>query len=223
MDVLRASTTVATALYYGAREIIPFRYPSEAEEMVGRMERNEVILAGERKSVKIPGFDLGNSPLEYLTGVVSNKVILFCTTNGTRMMKRVGSQRNVLLSAFVNMSSVVERLISDARDVLILCSGHEGGFSLEDSVCSGMIISRLRGSVKEYRIELGDEATAAEILYDHFKDDLMDMAMSSSHGRNLIDSGMEEDVRFCMMVDKFNIVPELRSGVWVSGKRGIEK
>jgi 2-phosphosulfolactate phosphatase len=210
IDVLRASTTIVTALANGSKAVIPFADPEEAREASGRYPVSARLLCGERNGLRIEGFDLGNSPSEYSEARVKGKTLLYASTNGSPMIQRARAGR-VSVAGFVNISAVVNRLDSGA-DCRIACSGREGGFSIEDAVCAGMIADRLasRGA------ELDDSGRAGMALYGFFAGRLDEMIRGSDHGRYLTRLGMGNDLDDAIRVDHLNVVPLLQDGELVA-------
>jgi 2-phosphosulfolactate phosphatase len=207
LDVLRATTTIAYALQAGCRDIIPVEDISEAMRLADTLGKDRTLLCGERGGQKIPGFHLGNSPLEYTPQVVEGKTRLLTTTNGTRALV-VAQGAEVLTGSFVNLSMVAARAVADERDLLLLCAGRESRFSLEDTVCAGGLLSRL----PEGMYELSDAAVVAAALYRRHSDDLLGMMRASQHGRYLVSLGLERDLSVAAAVDALPVVGRLCEG-----------
>ena len=206
VDVLRASTTVIAALNNGAERVIPVRSKEEAIEVSKRFTPGSVLLCGERKGIRIKGFDLGNSPTTYDKATVRNRVLIFTSTNGSGMILKAREAEELLIAGFINAGAVVERVIKKGADVVVACSGKEGDFSLEDSVCAGMIVRMMS---RKTVLEASDSARAASILFDCFEGDLLGMVQGSSHGKYLIEIGMADDLATCVSVDVTKVVPVL--------------
>lgn len=208
IDVLRASTSIAVALANGARSVIPFDSPEEAVTRRLSLDKSEVRLAGERKMLTIPGFDLGNSPREFTPEAIGGKTVLMVTTNGTGSLNAVQGARDVVVGAYVNFTAVLALLRSAARggsDVTIICAGRERQFSLEDAACGGRyvrnIAKRLTGA------ELNDGARAAALLDKRYGDNIKRLFEESTHGRALAEAGFAEDLDICAAVDSYSVVP----------------
>ena len=116
IDVLRATTTIAAALHAGARTVIPFLTTEDAMRTANRYQRGEVKLAGERQMVAIPGFELGNSPLEFTTASVGGQTVLLTTTNGTRALLAAEDARAVYIASYGNFSLVRAQLLQALQD-----------------------------------------------------------------------------------------------------------
>ncbi len=187
IDVFRFTTALLTALEAGAAAFAAVGEPAEAEAM--RAEDPALLLAGERKAVKIPGFDFGNSPLDHLGEDYKGRKMVFCTTNGTKAVQLAAGARKVLLASLRTAKATAQFLQKCGRDVIFIPAGVEGKFSLEDTWCAGLIISYLP------TIELGDGALTAKLLAEHIP--LSGLA-KSEHGQNLQRLGFYGDLEFCL-------------------------
>jgi len=212
MDILRATSVMVQALSRGAREIIPVKTVEEAFQVVKRFPSGTTLLGGERGSRKIEGFDFGNSPREYQEENVRGKRLILTTTNGTRAFHVVSSGEEVLVGSFFNISAVAERCLRMDRDVLIYPSGDEGHFSLEDTVCGGMLVDRIiQKGGKSFT--LTDASRSAHILFQRFEANLVESLYLSQHGRDLIDQGFDDDLTYCAQLDTTTLVPVFKEGV----------
>jgi 2-phosphosulfolactate phosphatase len=210
IDVLRASSTIVTALSNGARGVIPASTVESAMKIAGNLGPEQVLLGGERNGRIIPGFDLGNSPAEYTASKVQGKSIIFSSTNGSQAMVKARYAAELAVGAFVNMSATAAFVREHPRDFVILCSGRNGGFSLEDAVCAGMLIARV---AEDQDPVLTDSAVAAMSLYRSFGRGILKMMRSSDHGRYLEEIGFGDDIRCCATVDSLSVVPLLEGNV----------
>jgi len=210
IDVLRASTTVCKALQSGARAIIPVEQPGEAAEMRDKIGVEETILGGERGGIKIDNFTLGNSPLDYTPEAVAGKIVILTTTNGTRAYACAKYSKNIITGGLVNVSRVAAKVAKSDRDLVILCAGDEGDFSIEDTLCGGMLIHKL---MDEFRIELklNDAASLALLLYRNNSGSLAATIASGEHGRLLAELGFADDVRFASEIDSIPVLPVLKN------------
>jgi len=212
IDVLRATSVIIHAMSQGALEIIPVRTVEDAFQMAKAFPPGFVLLGGESESKNIPGFDLGNSPREYVAERVKGKKLILTTTNGTKAFHLVSSGKEILVGSFFNIGAVAQRCLELDRDLLIFPSGDEGNFSLEDSICGGMLIeliTRKRGKT----ISSTDASECAKILYRRFADNLTEAFHLSRHGKELIGRGYEEDLAYCARIDAIPLVPIFRDGV----------
>lgn len=208
IDVLRASSTVAAALANGAKAVIPLDSPDEVIIRAKQFERSEVRMAGERKALPIPGFDLGNSPSEFTAEAVSGKTVVFTTTNGTSALLAVQGARDVVMASYVNFSSVCTLLRTAARgetDVALVCAGRDKQFSLEDAACAGRYASAIVKGLE--CVEIGDGAAACEIIDRRYGGRLDKLFADSEHGRTLIAAGLEKDLEVCATIDAFPVIP----------------
>ncbi len=210
IDVLRSSTTIAMALSNGAREIIPVASLERAVNVSGG-QGDSMLRGGERNGKMIEGFALGNSPREYTEEKVKGKGILFTTSNGTLAIEKARFAKGIVICGFVNMSRVVSFLGGLKGDVVVLCSGRGGMFSLEDTVCAGMLLRNVVESGVE--VDLSDGANAAISLFKSFGKNLLKMLKGSEHGRYLISIGFGDDLPVCAAVDSIPVLPQLSGNV----------
>lgn len=218
IDVLRASTAIITAIDNGCREIIPTDTVDAAMEIAQRLGRNEVSLCGERSSKKVKGFNLGNSPSEYSRNTIGGKTLVYTSTNGSGAIIRSRNSDLSLIGAFVNISAVARSTVQGEDDIIILCSGEDGTFSLEDTVCGGMLITKIldiRGSSEQ--IDFNDAALAAQVLYRTYAHDILGMLKITNHGRHLTEIGFGNDLDFCAIIDTTTVIPILIEGRVVKG------
>lgn len=212
IDVLRASSTITTALGNGARDIIPVESQEDATRLMQEIGRKYVLLCGERGGHKIEGFDLGNSPFEYTGSQIQDKTLIFCSTNGSRTMVKASAAGKVVVGTFINAGSVLEfARKSEFEEYILLCSGKEGRFSLEDAVCAGMMASRLQERFPK-SLELSDSAQSAIQIYSQHKQNIEQVVSGSAHGRFLAGLGFQEDLLFCSQIDTLPLVPVLETG-----------
>ena len=209
IDVLRATTTIAAALAAGARTVIPFTEIEDAVRTAKQYERGEVKLAGERHMVAIPGFDLGNSPLEFTEQAVGRQTVLLTTTNGTKALLASEDAKAVFVASYANFSVTLARLqaaLDSGHDIAIVCSSRAGQPSLEDSACAGRFASALRAA--NVTLEVNDAAQMCELLADKYGDDLRRLFTDAEHGRALRDAGFDADLETCAAIDRYPILAE---------------
>ena len=205
IDVLRASSTIITALSNGAKEIVPVGTVEFAVKVSGGIFGGQTLLGGERNTKKIEGFALGNSPSEYTTEIVSGKSIVFYSTNGSRAIVKAKYSTNLFLCSFNNLNVVAKHLKKLNEDVIILCSGNNNFFNLEDSVCAGMLINEMSAGNK--KTELTDSSTSAMTLFKAFGKNIFKMLTETDHGRLLINNGFEADLKACAELDSTDVIP----------------
>ncbi len=211
IDVLRASTSIITALKHGAREVIPVASVENAVKISGSLFGDVVLRCGEREGKIIPGFNLGNSPFEYTPEAVQNKSLIFTSTNGSLAMVKAKFSRQLIIAGFVNVTSVVDHLHKLNEDFTIICAGKEHNFCIEDVVCGGMIIQLMEK--RNGKSALTDSALAAQSLYKTFGKSIYKMLKNSDHGRYLASIGFAEDLKACADVDTLPYLPVLTNGV----------
>ncbi len=212
IDILRATSVIIQALSQGAMEVIPVSTVEEVFQMAKNFPQDTTLLGGERGSKKIEGFDLGNSPREYVREKVEGKRLILTTTNGTKAFHSVSSGREVAAGSFFNIGATAKWCLDLNRDILLFPSGDGGRFSLEDTICGGMLIDQVTKTVKK-STALTDAAQSAHILYQRFEDNLVEAFHVSCHGKDLVAKGFEDDLAYCAQIDITDIVPTFRDGV----------
>jgi 2-phosphosulfolactate phosphatase len=216
IDVLRASTTICTALAAGAARVIPFSTVEDARRTADTFAATgeRPLLGGERGGVRIEGFDLGNSPLEYTRERVAGKTVAFTTTNGTRALLAAAPAERVYIGAFANLTAIAERLAADPGDVHMICAGTDGQVTTEDVVCAGRIVAAFKSLVKEITLA-NDEAAIATvtggILAINDEQRLIHLR-GSLGGRNLVELGYDADIEFAARIDSAPVVPTFANG-----------
>jgi 2-phosphosulfolactate phosphatase len=211
IDVLRATSTIITALNNDAKEIVPVASIEFAVKVSGGMFGGQTLLGGERNTKKIEGFALGNSPLEYSKDVVEGRSIVFFTTNGTKTIAKAKFSENLFACSFSNISAVAKQIILLDVNVEIFCSGRNNFFSIEDSICAGMLASKIIKSNPS--AELNDSAKAAISLYEKFGSDILKAMNESEHGKILIENGFGSDIEYCSSIDLFDVIPVYHNGI----------
>ena len=210
VDVLRATTTIVTALAAGAEAIQAF---SDLEQLVQASEAwptEKRVRIGERGGQTVDGFDLGNSPFDCTPERVKGRRVFMSTTNGTRALERVAPAKTVLAAALVNRRAVVQSLLArQPTQVWIVGSGWGGSYSLEDTVCAGAIAHSLLLSTEVPLADLAgnDETVAAIALYQQYQDDLVALMHQASHGKRLLKLDRHEDLKYCAQMDTLDVLP----------------
>jgi len=205
IDVLRASSTIITALKNGAKEVVPVGTVEFAVKVSGGIFGGQTLLGGERNTKKIEGFALGNSPSEYTTEIVSGKSIVFYSTNGSRAIVKAKYSTNLFICSFNNLKALAKHIKKLNEDVVVLCAGNNNFFSLEDSVCAGMLISELIAGNKTF--ELTDASTSALTLFKSFGKNIFKLLSETDHGQLLINNGFEDDLKACSELDSTDVIP----------------
>jgi 2-phosphosulfolactate phosphatase len=206
IDVLRATSTIATALKVGTCAVQTFSSLTDLVNASQQWPASQRLLAGERGGAKVEGYDLGNSPLDCTPELMAGKRLFLSTTNGTRALQRVAEAKTVLAGALINRQAIVNYLLNHQPQTLwLLGSGWEGGYSLEDTVCAGAIASLLTQTAN-YQVG-NDEVIAAIALYQQWQDRLGELLQQASHGQRLLRLGCDQDLHYCASLDILDIVP----------------
>ena len=227
IDVLRATSVITTALDNGAREVIPVRTVEEAESLFAASNASVTLRGGERNALKIEGFDLSNSPLEYKKKTVEGKTLILTTTNGTNAINNIIGADEVVLACFRNVAAVVEHVLErlprcdsptsldvglshcGSRNVVIVCAGTEGRLSLDDGLCAGMIIELMK---QQTEVELDDLGLLLNRFYNESKDNLFGALSGCYHLKRLFTLGFYDDIKFCLETNCVQTVPVLENG-----------
>lgn len=202
-DVLRATTSMATALAAGASEVRAFGTLDAAKEAAQKSGNPNRLLCGEQNCVRPDGFDLGNSPLEFIADRVKGKSIFMCTTNGTRALLAARGATRCFAAALINRSATARVLRQIGLDVTLLCSGTNGEIAAEDLVGAGAVTDAL-GQVA--RTESAEQYLK---LFREYKSDLPARFRGVSGGINIIRAGLEPDIDFAARLDVFDVVAEV--------------
>lgn len=209
IDVLRATSVITTAIANGATKVIPKLTVEEAFEEKKRLIAlgKEVLLGGERQALKIKGFDCTNSPLEYEKEVVAGKIVILSTTNGTRALTLASKGKVVLVASLLNAKAVAEKVVKYGKDVMIINSGTNGEFSMDDFICGGYIIDLV---TKKVTCDLTDISKMAKNFYctsTNIRETLKD----AKHYGVLKALGLERDLEYCLTKDIYDYVPEYKN------------
>lgn len=217
VDVLRATSTIATALSAGAEAVQIFSSIDELMQTSEQWEPEKRLRAGERGGSTVAGCDMGNSPLACTPERVTGRRLFISTTNGTRCLERIRESSSVLTAALINRQAVVNFLLEKQPEtVWIVGSGWEGSFSLEDTVCAGAIAHSLTTHLAETTgkapIEFvgNDEVIGAIALFTQWKDRLLDLMHHASHGQRLLRLDCTEDLNYCAQLDTLDVLPTQR-------------
>ncbi|MBA2499107.1 MAG: 2-phosphosulfolactate phosphatase [Chitinophagaceae bacterium] len=209
IDVLRATSTIATALYNGARCVIPVDSVSRCIELGKQIDG---ITAGERDGKVAEGLEYGNSSFEYPKEFISNKTLVLTTTNGTRLLHMALEKgaSEIITGSFPNLSAICNHLIEQNRPVILGCAAWKDRINIEDTLFAGAVISRIKD---QFSLNC-DASHIAETLYHEAKHDLFEFMKKNdaSHYHRLMDFGLEDDIRYCLTPDVANILPEYLDG-----------
>jgi len=205
IDVLRASTTIITALSNGCAAIVPVADPQDARRRAAEAGNGTALVAGERRGEPIPGFDLGNSPVEFLSPHVRGKTVYFTTSNGTRALLASRAAATIGIAALLNATAAAAWAIEAGRDVTIVCSGSHGRHSLEDWTCGGLVVARILTAVPD--AALTDAAHDALETGRRYGADVVRLKHDAPWARRLIAAGRAADVDACLRLDTTTLVP----------------
>jgi 2-phosphosulfolactate phosphatase len=215
IDVLRATSTIATALYNGAKEIIPV---DSVERCIQLGKELECITAGERDGQVAPGLQYGNSSFEYPREFIANKTLVLTTTNGTKLlhMALAKGATEIITGSFLNLSAVCEHLLKMDKDVILACAAWKDRVNMEDTIFAGAVVARVKDS---FEINC-DSSQIAFTLYNNSKNDMYTFMKDhdASHYHRLTNFGLEKDIRHCLTPDLANVLPEYANGKLVVQK-----
>jgi 2-phosphosulfolactate phosphatase len=220
IDVLRATTTMATALAVGAEAVQVFSDLDRLQQTSAQWPAEKRLRAGERGGSKVPGYDLGNSPLDCTPELMGGKRLFISTTNGTRALQTIEKSPTVLAAALINRHSVVRHLMATRPETLwITAAGWEGSYALEDTVCAGAIAHSLMAQLGCSLTDLAgnDELVGAVSLFEQWQGDLLGLLKLASHGQRLLRLDCQ-DLKYCSELDTLDVLPMQREiGVLVKG------
>ncbi|MCE9555325.1 MAG: 2-phosphosulfolactate phosphatase [Planctomycetes bacterium] len=217
IDVLRATSTIVTALANGAAAVIPCLEVDEARRIAAGQQPEAALLGGERGGLLIEGFHLANSPQEYSSDRVAGRTIVFTTTNGTRAVQQCRLAGRVLFGAFVNLSALCDDLRKDDAPLHLLCAGTQDRITREDALLAGAVAARLLDDDAD--LTLNDEASLISAAWRDFEQSclggradaaaLADTLCHSRGGRNAMATGNQTDIVAAARIDASPVVPEL--------------
>ncbi|MFN2438038.1 MAG: 2-phosphosulfolactate phosphatase [Chitinophagaceae bacterium] len=204
IDILRATSTIATALYNGAKAVIPV----DSVEKCIRLGKNmECITAGERDGKVAEGLQYGNSSFEYPKDFIAGKILVLTTTNGTRLlhMALAKGATEIITGSFLNLSAVCNHLIKMKKNTILACAGWKDKINIEDSLFAGAVVADVK---THFEINC-DASRIAECLYNLAKDDMYEFmrANEASHYHRLTGFGLEKDIRHCLTQNLANVLP----------------
>ncbi len=209
VDVLRATSTIATALYNGAKCVIPVDSVSRCIELGRQIDG---ITAGERDGKIAEGLENGNSPFEYPREVIEGKTLVLTTTNGTRLLHMALEKgaKEIITGSFPNLSAVCDHLIKMKRNVILGCAAWKDRVNMEDALFAGAVISKVR---PHFEINC-DSSHMAEAIYEKGKKDLFGFLKknNASHYGRLMKFGLEKDIRYCLTADEASVLPVYSEG-----------
>lgn len=225
IDVLRATSVIVTALAHGVKTVWTVQKIEDAFTLKNQLG-DRTILAGERKSLPLPGFDYGNSPLSFSNKQNAIENLVVCTSNGTRAIERLRSSEQLLLGSFLNVRATGEAIARMSAEqgmqfdeVWFVCAGTQGTFSLDDFLCAGAIVCAWERATRDLSgsgmgaeqfdglsYTLNDQAQAAMRLWESSQRELAQVIAACGHGKRLIQLGFADDIEFCSSTNRYPIV-----------------
>jgi len=204
IDVLRASSTIVTALGSGFQTVIPVETIGQAQSL----RTPETVLAGERHCRKIADFDFNNSPTALSQTTHHGQQLILTTTNGTRAIQKAERAPLLLIGCFLNATACITHALTHNLDITLYCAGTRSEFALEDGLAAGLLIHRAKQAHPRLHVcDLG-EALLASYLY--LADQLPEQLMRTTTGRRLVQHHFTDDIRFCSQVDRYNLIPVVK-------------
>lgn len=209
IDVLRATSTICTALHNGAKYIIPV---DNVPRCIEWGKQIECVTAGERDGQIAEGLEHGNSPYEYARDFIAGKTLVLTTTNGTRLLYMAiekGAAR-IITGSFPNLSAVCQYLIAQQQNVILACAAWKDKINIEDTLFAGAVIERVK---EHFQIDC-DASQIAASLYSEAKGDLLGFMQQkrASHYHRLSGYGLEKDIQYCLTEDVANVLPFYEEG-----------
>lgn len=206
IDVFRATSVIVAALEAGARAVVPTMTVDEAfaQKADLQMIGIDVLLGGERNAVMIEGFDKDNSPRAYTPEDVAGRTIVFTTTNGTLAIRNAAAAKRLFIGAMTNFTAAVEMVAASGDDVVLICSGCEGHFTIEDALCAGMMSGRLQS---KFGAELTDMAWVLADMARRHEGNVRGLLANCQHYNNIMRRGFGADIEYCLSVDTTTTVP----------------
>lgn len=204
IDVLRATSTMITALSFGAKQIVPVIEIEAAKTFKQTHQDKDLWLCGERSAGLIPGFDKGNSPFEYMDPTTQQKTLVVSTTNGTKAIQNGKDAKKLYLASFINANAIVNQ-VQNSEELLLYCAGTHGQFSMDDAFCSAYIVELLK---HKYTLDMCDLTQSLQWAWEQSKEDYVVKIKNCLHGQLLIKKGFEKDIDYCLQQNITNVVPQ---------------
>lgn len=203
IDVFRATSTIATALYNGATRVIPVEDVDTCKQLGNEIKG--AITAGERDGKVIEGLQYGNSPAEYPRDFIAGKTLVLTTTNGTKLLHRAvnNGAAEVITGSFPNLGAVCDHLLNQNKNVILGCSAWKDRVNLEDTLFAGAVIQNIK---KHFTIHC-DSSLMAEQVYQQHQNDLYEFIQHTTHWHRLAAYGLEKDLQYCISINVANVLP----------------
>jgi len=208
IDVFRATSAICTALNSGMKEVITVAAIDEAQKFCNT---DKYIVAAERNGKIASGFDLGNSPFEYLDNKeLVDKSLVITTTNGTKAVNSIKHADIVLLASFLNVNAVLQYILKHKNDIVIVCSGWKGRVCLEDMLLAGMISSKL--TLNNSFFYKQDSVHLVNELYTNHMHNINSYLYKSAYCKRM---NLKKDVDYCLQMNIIETVPVLNNGAFI--------
>jgi len=204
IDVLRATSAICVAFHNGAEKIVPVATVEEAREL----KRRGFLAGAERDAIKLEGFDFGNSPYDYMGDHVKGQTIALTTTNGTQAIDAAKNAFKVVIGSFLNIDVLCKWLVSEKRNILLLCSGWKNKFNLEDALFAGAVTEEISRLSPDYK--MGDGCLALKYLYGQAQHEPIKFLVHASHKERLSRLGLKKDIRYCLTPNTAPVIPVLQ-------------
>jgi 2-phosphosulfolactate phosphatase len=209
IDVLRATSTIATALYNGAKAIVPV---DSVAECIRIGKQIDAITAGERDGQIAEGLQHGNSPFEYSKEFIGGKTLVLTTTNGTKLLHMALDKgaKQIITGSFPNLSAVCNYLVKQNKNIILACAAWKDRINIEDTLFAGAVID----AIQEHFQIACDSSQIALTMYGQAKNDMYGFMKqhNASHYHRLTNYGLEKDIRYCLTPNSANVLPEYRDG-----------
>ena len=204
IDILRATTSICVAFETGVHKIIPVSTPEECF----KFKEQNFLCAAERNAIKVDGFDMGNSPFEFLNPDIKNRTISFTTTNGTKAIKlsQQAGAAQIVIGSFLNLKFLSDWLIRQEKDIVLLCAGWKDKVNIEDTLFAGAVIK----NIKQYFEMDCDSGLMAEAQFIFSESNLENIVRQSSHAKRFQKlHSKTDDVKYCLQMNTINLVPKM--------------
>ena len=177
---------------------------SSLEEATTYLKKGYQV-AAERKGKIVDGFNLGNSPFSYMNNNLKGQTLVLTTTNGTKAIHAAKDCKQLLIGSFLNLQILCNYLIEQNKNILLLGSGWQNKFCLEDSICAGAICDELINTNKFQSVN--DSSVAARYLYQSAKSNYFGFLKASSHRKRLKNLNLNKDIKYCLTPNQTDVIP----------------
>jgi 2-phosphosulfolactate phosphatase len=209
IDIIRATSTITSALHHGVAKMIPVQTVEEADQYLAK----GYLVAGERDGIKIPHFHFGNSPFEFMGDDVKGKSIIHTTTNGTRCVLMSKGAHKIVAGSFLNQEAIFNWIRKENRNTILFCAGWKDHYVMDDALFAGAIVREL---ADDFRI-IDDSTLSAKLLYRYVRENMLRTIKQATHFKRLQRLGIEQDIKFCMSNPHFDVVPIFDGEGFVKG------